>query len=264
MLGQRLKTLAVSAVLCGALGAAAINGAFAAPNNETATPGTTPLATSTPAATGTTNPARPQRAMGPHGRFGWGMGGEFGKPMADFLGISTNDLQTALKNGQTLAQIGQAHGKSAEDLKGFLKDQLKTRLDEAVKNGKLTADQETKLLDQASARFDQVINATLPQRPAGVWGGHGRHGGGQGRVESLSSIAGFLGINASDLRTELQGGKTLTDVAQAHGKSAADLKTFLMDQAAKQIDSLLTKKFNGPGKAQPAAAPTSQLTPQSG
>lgn len=263
MITQRLKVFAASAVLCGALGAAAINGAFAAPNNETPTPAVTPSATAP--ATSSANPAQPDGHRGLRGRIFWGMGAEFGQPMADFLGISTSDLRAALKDGQTLAQIGQAHGKSADDLKGFLKDQLKARLDEAVKNGKLTADQETELLDKATANFDKIINAKMPQR---LIGPRGPHGAGKWRVDSLQSIAGFLGISASDLRTELQGGKTLAEAAQAHGKSAADLKSFLMDQASKRIDDLINKKHTprtpvsgtAPGSAEPTAQPTATTT----
>jgi len=91
------------------------------------------------------------------------MGDDFIAPVANDLGVSTTDMRTALDNGQTLAQVAQAHGKSASDLKTYLQNQLKTRLDQEVTAGRLTSQQETDRLNQASTHIDQLINSTGPQ-----------------------------------------------------------------------------------------------------
>ena len=103
-------------------------------------------------------PARP--AGGPMGF----RGGFFGADVANFLGISQSDFQTALKSGQTPSQIAAAHGKTADDLKTYLTSQLKTQLDKSVAAGKLTAQQETDRLTQAGTMIDKFINMTPPVR----------------------------------------------------------------------------------------------------
>lgn len=263
MFAQRVKVLAAAGILCGALGAAAVGGAFAAPA-ASATP--TPTAQSQ---TPTTTNAQPgaqssngqtsnnQRPQGPRGfRGGFGPGPAMGQPLATFLGTSVQDLRTAFTSGQTLAQIAQAHGKTTDQLKSFLTDQEKSRLDTAVKNGKLTSDQETKALSNFSNRLDQLINqkfqAPKPRGPKG------------GPFFDQSGIAQFLGISTTDLRTALQNGQTLAQIAQAHGKSAADLKNFLLNQDSQRIDKLINQKFqfgNHPGRpAQNGATPAATAT----
>jgi hypothetical protein len=256
--------LAGAAVVVGGLGAAAVNGAFAAPlagpsaglvaadNTPVATPGP-----GTPAA----------RPGGPGGFARFGFMPFANQALADFFGMSLTDLQTALKNHQTLAQIAQAHGKSTADLKTFLENQTKTKLDAAVQAGKLTSQQETSILNNQSTMLDNVINGTFPAKGPG--GPHGARGWGKGGFglggQLMGQIATFLGISQSDLQTALKGGQTLAQVAQAHGKSQADLKAFIVNQESSQIDTFITTNFaqargqHRPGGTKPA--PTATPTP---
>jgi hypothetical protein len=134
------------------------------------------------------------------------LGGPFLDPIATYLGMSSSALRTALDNGQTLAQVAQAHGKTASDLK-------------------------TLLLSQESTRIDQLINTNFKQLQAQFPGRPGGPGGPFG-----ADVATYLGISESDLRVALQNGQTLAQVAQAHGKTAADLKTFLTNQLKTRLD----------------------------
>lgn len=61
-----------------------------------------------------------------------------------------------------------------------------------------------------------------------------------GIADVEGSVATFLGITPAQLRTELQGGKSLADVATAHGKPRDELKAFLTTQATTQIDKAVT------------------------
>ncbi len=206
---RRVQGLAMAFVLSAGLGVAATNGAFAAPSAQSVAAATTPVAT----ASGTPGPAGPGLrgsgggfGQGPH-RGGPGMlGGLFLDPVATYLGISSTDLRTALDGGQTLAQVAQAHGKSASDLKTFL-------------------------LNQESTRIDQLINTNFKQLQSQSPGGPSGPGGPFG-----ANVATFLGISETDLHAALQSGQTLAQVAQAHGKSAADLKTFLTTQLKTRLD----------------------------
>jgi hypothetical protein len=207
---RRVQGVAMALVLSAGLGIAATNGAFASPSAQSLAAATTPVA----AASGTPGPATPGLrgpggAFGPGPHFGGGpggpgmMGGPFLDPVATYLGISSTDLRTALDNGQTLAQAAQAHGKSASDLKAFLLNQESSRIDQLI-----------------NTNFKQ-LRAQFPGRPGGPFG---------------ADVATFLGISQSDLQTALQKGQTLAQVAQAHGKSASDLKTFLTNQLKTRLD----------------------------
>jgi hypothetical protein len=220
---RRFQALAAAGVLSVGLGVGAASGAFASPAPQSLMADLTPVATAvtTPGTPAATSPAGTPK-VGEHrpggfGRFGRGhggfgmMGGGFLGPVASFLGISNTDLQTELKNGQTLAQIAQAHGKTADDLKTFL-------------------------LNQESSRIDKLINNKFPQPPAG---GKAVVGGFRGGFLG-ADIATFLGISATDFRTALQSGQTPAQIAQAHGKTAADLKTYLQDQFKKRLDQAVT------------------------
>jgi hypothetical protein len=75
-------------------------------------------------------------------------------------------------------------------------------------------------------------------------GGHGWGGPGPGGF--LGPVATFLGISQTDLRTALTNNQTLAQVAVAHGKTATDLKTFLLDQESAEIDRLINNPFPQP------------------
>ncbi len=96
------------------------------------------------------------------GRFGNGLGFDLmgaADKLAGFLGISQDQLKTELTaDNASLASVAQAHGKSHDDLKSFIKDTAKSTLDTAVKNGDLTQKQEDNALSMLDAHLDQLID----------------------------------------------------------------------------------------------------------
>ncbi len=95
--------------------------------------------------------------------------------VADFLGMDTSDLRDALAGGQTLAEVAEAQGKSADDLKAHLLSQVEDRVAQAVDNGSITQEQADSILANAPDRIDELINQA---GPIGPWGGGRGHGGG--------------------------------------------------------------------------------------
>jgi len=259
MISARLKVLAAAGVLIGGIGVAAVQGAFASPSSEATAPNAA-------AAVGTVTPTGQMKPWPGASRDFRGPGVNLGKPLADFLGISVQDLQTALKSGQSLAQVGQAHGQSVSDLKTFLTNEQKTRLDQAVASGKMTSAQETAALAKESSLLDNLINNPIPQRRP-----QGQPGGPRGGIlgSFIQPVAGFLGMTPQDLQTASRNGQTLTQIAQEHGKTAADLKTALLNAYSTQIDKLLATNFQQlrsqrptptAGTSAPATTPTATPT----
>jgi hypothetical protein len=105
--------------------------------------------------------------FGHHGRGPAGVGGPRGGvdlgAAATALGISPDQLRTELP-GKSLAQVAQAHGKSASDVATALKNAANARIDQAVSAGRISAADAATQKTQAAQRIDQLVNEVLPQR----------------------------------------------------------------------------------------------------
>jgi polyhydroxyalkanoate synthesis regulator phasin len=180
-------------------------------------------------------PANGQGFPGGPGRRGpRGFGGEL-NAAATAIGITSQQLEQELP-GKSLAQVAQAHGKTAADVATALKNAAHQRIDAAVSSGKLTADQANTQKTQVDQRIDQMVNQVRPQ--GGPGGPDGFGGRGAFRV-GLDAAATAIGITSDQLRQELSG-KSLAQVAQAHGKTANDVATALKNAAHQRIDSAVT------------------------
>jgi hypothetical protein len=119
--------------------------------------------------------------------FGGRRGGGFGfglmagvEDVATYLGLTTAELRTQIESGKSLATIATAQGKTADGLKAAITDAATKRLDAAVTAGKLTKDQETKVLAGLSSHLDDLVNATPGAHgPRGF--GHSGWKGGKGK-----------------------------------------------------------------------------------
>jgi hypothetical protein len=99
-----------------------------------------------------------------HGGPGRGFGFGFGlDAAASYLGLSEDALRTQLADGKSLADVAKAQNKDVAGLKAALKAAITKRLDQAVTDKTLTADQRTKILADIDARLDDVINNTRPK-----------------------------------------------------------------------------------------------------
>jgi polyhydroxyalkanoate synthesis regulator phasin len=126
-------------------------------------------------------------------------------------------------------------GVSPDKLSSALKQALKNRVDEAVKSGRLTKAQADRL-KQAIDDGDAPLFGLGPRR----FHDHG-HFGFRGHVhgplaEGLKAAADYLGLTRAQLMMELRGGKSLAQVAKAHGKTADGLVDALMKQADEKLD----------------------------
>jgi polyhydroxyalkanoate synthesis regulator phasin len=110
-------------------------------------------------------------------------------------------------------------------LSDALKSALKNRVDAAVADGRLTKEQGETLKQRIDADDFPVIFA-------GPRGFHGAHGFGV----KLDTAASYLGITQAELRTQLESGQTLAEVAKDRGKSVDGLVDALYDAAKTKLD----------------------------
>ena len=119
-------------------------------------------------------------------------------------------------------------GIPSSKLSDALKQALSDRIDAAVAAGRVT-----------KAEGD-ALKARIQSNDFPIFGGHR---GGSGRHEflgRLDSAAVYIGITEAQLRTELESGKSLAQVAQAHGKSVDGLIGALVGAAKEKLDQAVS------------------------
>ena len=100
-------------------------------------------------------------------------GGDELTTAATYLGINATDLRTQLQSGKTLADIAKAtSGKTVDGLIQAIVTAETSEIDQAVKDGKITADQATQMRTNLTQRVTDMVNATHPMGPG--MGGPGR------------------------------------------------------------------------------------------
>jgi hypothetical protein len=156
-----------------------------------------------------------------------------------------DSIVTALQTKPTTPPVADATGARPDKA-----TMLKARLQTLVDDGTLT-----------SSQLDAVVTALEAARPMG--GGHeGRghggqnHGGARGekRQEMLTSAAEAIGITADELKTAIEGGQTIAQVAEANGKSVQSVIDALVAQASADLTQRITDMVNGVKPAAPADA----------
>jgi hypothetical protein len=194
-------------------------------------------------------PPGPGGPGGPgHGPFGFGLGRAvfFGPDapavaVAKYLGLTEAQLLKQLQSGKSLADIAKAQGKTTSGLEQAITAAAKTRLDKAVANKRLTAAQEQKLLSGLSARMNDLVNNTQFKgaRP-GL--GFVRPAFGLGPLAETTAAAKYLGLTQAQLRTQLQSGKTLAQIAKAQGKSISGLEQAITASVKARLDKAVANK----------------------
>lgn len=97
---------------------------------------------------------------GPHGSFG--ARGFFAPDVAaKAIGITADQLRQELP-GKSLTDVAKAHNADPAKVAAALKDAEHTRIDQAVTNGRLTADQATQAKQRADAAVDQMMTRQFP------------------------------------------------------------------------------------------------------
>lgn len=93
---------------------------------------------------------------------------------ASYLGVTEAELRAEIQSGKSLADVARAEGKSVDGLKAKLKDGLETKLDAAVKAGRITRAQADEILARMTERLDGMVEGKLG--PRGHHGGPGSGG----------------------------------------------------------------------------------------
>lgn len=145
--------------------------------------------------------------------------------ISSIIGVDVKTLRADLKAGQSIAEIAQSKGISEETLISDLQAQLKEQLDQAVANGKITADKENSILEKSGAKFQKLVEHK------GVLKEHKEQKG-----EPLKEVASVLGIDVKTLRDDLKAGQSIAEIAQSKGISEQTLISDLQGKLKSRLD----------------------------
>lgn len=140
--------------------------------------------------------------------------------------VAATQLSPSEESDAIVADAAKQLGVSADKLDAALKQALENRVDAALKAGTITS-------AQAAELKQRIENGEVPL--VGVGPGLGHRGGHHGFVD-FSTAAGYLGLTEAQLRTKLEAGDTLAEIAKAQGKTAAGLVDTLVAAAKADLD----------------------------
>lgn len=119
--------------------------------------------------------------MGGHHGPGGRMGGPGLDVVATTLGITAEEVRTALQGGQSIADLAVSTGKTAQDVIDAMVADATARINERVTAGDITQAEADERLADLTAHFTDFVNSTPPVGGPGMRGpGMGRGFGGPG------------------------------------------------------------------------------------
>jgi hypothetical protein len=139
-----------------------------------------------------------------------------------YLGLSGAQIRADLGRGETLAQVAAGQGKSVDGLVSAVVSAAESKLAGAVAAGRLTSSQEATI--EANLR-PAIVDGTASA--AGFGRGTGFFGDAVLRGE-LRAAAAYLGLTTAQVRSDIQSGQTLAQIAAAQGKTADGLVAALV------------------------------------
>jgi polyhydroxyalkanoate synthesis regulator phasin len=103
------------------------------------------------------------RRGGPGGPFGQA-GGSFGAATAltEVLGMEPDELREAVRSGSTIAEIAEATGVAVDDVVAAMVAEATERLDDAVANGRIDADEAAEKTEMIEERVTAQVNGDHP------------------------------------------------------------------------------------------------------
>ncbi|MDR6551458.1 hypothetical protein [Paenibacillus qinlingensis] len=163
---------------------------------------------------------------------------------ATVIGVDKEVLFKSLKSGKSIVEVAAEKGISEADLTAKLQQLRTTKIETAVKDGKLTADQGDHMKQKLGEHLKFILNEKnlLAHHP----GGHGKHK--FGLKPDTEKLAQSLGMSKDELRTQLHAGKSLTEIAQAKGISKDKLVVSIKDQLTPSIEKWVDHKMEPKAK----------------
>jgi hypothetical protein len=152
--------------------------------------------------------------------------------VAQLFGMSADQLTGALRGGQTLAALEQAHNVTAQQARDAALRVIRTRLDQGVQSGKWTQADADKMYQSYSAEIDNVL---LKMTGAvSQLGDSGPAAAVSPAVEG--AVAKLFGMSPDEFMAALKAGQTLAALEQSHSVAHARVRAAALDAAQTAIN----------------------------
>ena len=216
----------------------------------------------------TTAAAQPadEPTTSPGMRHGQGKGARL-SAAAEAIGIPEPDLLTALRSGQSIAQVAESEGVAVQKVVDALVADAKAHLAEHVAAGDLTQAEADARATELTTRITEMVNRTgLPHHGPGPGPGPGRGHGHPGADLSVAATA--IGISEPDLLTALRSGQSIAQVAGAEGVAVQKVVDALLADAkahlAEHVAAGRTTQAEADAKAAGLAARITEMVNRTG
>jgi DNA-binding CsgD family transcriptional regulator/Trp operon repressor len=154
--------------------------------------------------------------------------------IASVLKLTEAELKTQVQSGKTLAQIATAQSVSVQSVINVLVAGMQAHIAEELASGEITQAQADTKLAGVTAKATERVNNLPPAR------GEGSRGGSKGPGKSVAAIASVLKLTEAELKTQVQSGKTLAQIAAAQSVSVqsvidvlvADMQAHIAEELA--------------------------------
>ncbi|NIA24292.1 MAG: hypothetical protein GWP04_01850 [Gammaproteobacteria bacterium] len=150
--------------------------------------------------------------------------------VADMLDMTVPELEDQLKDGATLAQIAESRGSSGEEIVAALVGELSERLADQVAEGRITQEQADEMVAAATGQITDLVESSHPGRAA-----LREHRARLARLGALRIGADVLDMTPQDLRSALESGQSLGEIAQSRGVDEDALIDALLQPIREQV-----------------------------
>ncbi len=155
---------------------------------------------------------------------------------ASALGMTADELKAELQTGKSILDVASEKGVDAATLTADVTAAAKADVASKLAAGEITQEQ----ADAATAEVDEhIADALAGVRPEGGHGGMDMRGGHGGQFNIIEAAASALGMTTDEMKTELQSGKSILDVASEKGVDAATLTANITAAAKADVASKL-------------------------
>ena len=157
---------------------------------------------------------------------------------ASLLGIDKDAMVKSLKDGKSIVQVAAEKGMSEADLTAKLQQMRTSKIEAAVKDGKLTAEQGEHMKQKLGEHLKFILNEKNLFEHAdgrGKWHKHGLK-------PDPEKLAKSLGMSMDEMRAQLKAGKSLTEIAQSKGISKDKLVATIKEQLTPSIEKMVDRK----------------------
>jgi len=158
---------------------------------------------------------------------------------ATALGMTVEELRTALVAGTSLADVAATKGVAVQKVIDAIVAAETAELKQHVADGKLTQARADELLAGLSARVTAMVNADIPAF------GRGGEGHGKGRRHGLPGLhdstvlEDTLGMTREEIRAGLEAGKSIADLAKEKGVDVQKVIDALVAEARTKITEMV-------------------------